>query len=85
MEYNIQTLQNVIDSVFKIDIKNFKKYTWPKRPSNLKKEVWRWIDWLNEVKSYTIVYTALLDINNEIITDVNGEALQVLKAYKEEN
>lgn len=84
MEYNIQTLQKVIDSVFKIDIKTFKKYTWKKHPSNLKKEVWRWIDWFNEVKSWSIGYTYLRNINDEIITDVNGEALQVLKAYKEE-
>lgn len=82
MEYNIQTLQKVLDSVLKIDIK---KYTWGKHPSNLKKEVWRWIDWFNEVKSWSIRYTYLLDINNEIITDVNGEALQVLEAYKEED
>ncbi len=85
VEYNIQALQNVIGGILGVDIKNFKKHTWEKYPNNLKNEVWRWIDWFNEVKSYTVVYTDLTDINGGVITDINGEALQVLKVLKEEN
>lgn len=85
VEYNMQTLQHIISDILGANIENFKNHTWQKYPINLKAEIWRWIDWFNEVKKWEIHYTNLLDINGEIITDINDEPLQVLKVFKEVN
>ena len=85
VEQNIQTIQKTASDHLLIESKYFKKHTWEKYPRNLKKEVWRWIDWFNEIKQYKIGYTDLIDMNGETIADINGETLQVLESYKEEN
>ena len=85
VEFNIQLLENVTKNRLYIKNNYFKKFDWPKSPMDIKKEVYRWIDWLNEVKKYTIQYENLKDINGEQITDINGEDLIVLKVIKRGN
>lgn len=83
VEFNIQTIENVIKNRLYIKNRYFKKFIWPKAPTDIKKEVYRWIDWLNETKRYTLEYEELKDINNVTITDINGDNLYVLKVIKE--
>ncbi len=51
VEQNIKTIENMLNNRLRINTNNFKNFVWPKTPTNIKLEVWRWIDWLNEVKN----------------------------------
>ena len=84
VEKNIQTFEKIFNERLNVKNKYFKKYTWGKQLFNVKKEIYRWFDWLNEVGKYRISYQNLVDINGEQITDINGNPLQVLKISKEE-
>lgn len=84
VEFNIQALENVARNRLHIKNKYFKKFIWPKAPIDIKKEVYRWIDWLNEIKRYTLEYEELKNVNGVQITDINGDNLYVLKVIKEE-
>ena len=84
VEQNIQTFEKIFNDRLKVKNKYFKKYTWGKYLFNVKKEVYRWIDWLNEARKYKITYQNLTDINGEEITDINGNPLEVFKIIKEE-
>ena len=85
VERNIQTIQKITSEYLHIENQYFKKYSWEKYPKQLKAEVYRWIDWLNEMKKYRLKYVDLTDINNEPITNMNGVNLQVFEIYKEED
>lgn len=54
VEYNIQILDEIANEHFNIQNNYFKIYMWDKNPRNIKKEVYRWIDWLNEMKNIII-------------------------------
>ena len=84
VEQNIQTFEKVFNERLKVKNRYFKKYTWGKYLFDVKKEVYRWIDWLNEARKYKITYQSLTDINGEQITDINGNPLEVFKIIKEE-
>ena len=54
VEYNIQIIDEITKEHFNIENHYFKIYTWDKNPGNIKEEIYRWIDWLNEMKNITI-------------------------------
>lgn len=79
VESNIQAVHTVLNIVFGVTEKNYKIHLWTKYAQNLKLEVWRWINWLNEVNRYQIQIETLYDINGEPITDINNETVEVLE------
>lgn len=80
VETNIQTLQKVLTDILGIDCENYKKFYWHNRPNELQTEVYRWLDWLEEVKTYLNVGESVLtDINDETIIDINDEPIYVLE------
>lgn len=83
VETNIQKIHNVFKPALGTTERYYKEFTWQAWPLNRKLEVWRWIDWLYNVKNISIFYEALLDINGEPITDINGEQILVLAAKEE--
>ena len=54
VEHNIQVIHQI--SYENLEIKNpyFKNHFWTAEPSNIKTEVYRWIDWFNKIKDCII-------------------------------
>lgn len=80
VETNIQTIHKTVIQIIGKSEKYYKPFTWTAWPLNLKLEVWRWIDWLYNVKNIIISQEALFDINGEQINDINGKPIFVLTA-----
>lgn len=89
--YHMQAVEDSIKEIHELlDFEDsFYKYViwWESGSKNLvvdkKKEVHRWIDWQNNI--YNILarpgagYAALIDINGNYITDINGAQIYVQK------
>lgn len=84
VERNIQTIHSVISGLLGHDEKFYKKFTWTPTTPNRKAEVWRWIDWLYNVKNINVFYGALCDIDNKIITDKNNQRIMILSAKEKQ-
>ena len=84
VEHNIQIIEAAANRYLGFFNSNFKKFYWEGYEKDFKPEIYRWIDWLEEIKSFNVQFVDLLDINNEIITDKNNETLQVLENIKGE-
>lgn len=79
VEQNIQLIHESIIEIFGETEKYYKEFIWSYTTPNRKAEVWRWIDWMNEVKELVGVYEPLYDSNNEQVFDVNNERILVLR------
>lgn len=78
VESNIQTLHAASGFTAAQD-PYYVAYTWPHDNLDLRRQVWRWIDWINWARD---AYTALLgeplyDKNGEPIMDINGAQIYV--------
>ena len=80
VERNIQSIHKVIaGTIIGWTDKHYKKFLWKPVTKNKKAEVFRWIDWLNDVykalSNTTLTWEPLTDINGETVTDSNGEII----------
>lgn len=54
VELNIQAIHNFLSSIGMgvWDEEFYKEFTWKEQTQDRYKEIWRWIDWMNEVYDY---------------------------------
>ena len=79
VENNIDDIHHQLVNMSGWKEKYYQDFIWKHNTANKKKEVDRWIDWLNDVyfmlKNTTIKEDALTDKNGESITDISGEQI----------
>lgn len=81
VESNIQAIHKIIDWYDEY----FKEFEWEAYTENKKKEVERWINWLNDVyltlSGEQPKLLPLADIDGDLIKDVNGNQIYVYLEY----
>lgn len=81
VELNIQALHSIFDWYDEF----YEEFLWNNYTTTRKKQVDRWIDWLNS--AYAVISKQkerpqlLIDINGENITDITGNQILVLDGY----
>lgn len=78
VEKNIQTFHKTLKNLLGKDEKFYKDFVWTAKTINRKSEVWRWIDWMNNVKNIKVFYENLYDAENNVIIDKYGEPIMIL-------
>ena len=83
VETNIQAIHTQLKRMNGWTENYYSEFVWQKNTTNKKKEVDRWIDWLNDVffmlKDTIVLQVLLTDENNEVITDQSGEEIYTLE------
>lgn len=82
VEENIQAIHRAFVNEFGTTESNYKNFEWEFTTPNRQAEVWRWIDWLYEVKDMLSAqsdYEILYDYTGSQVFDSNNEEILVLK------
>lgn len=76
VESNIEEIKAALGAFF---TKHEEHFEWGPYTIGRRERVWYWIDLLNQANEYASKYSALFDINNDPIYDINGEQIIVLQ------